>query len=74
MNCSPLSGDGFNDDVISIAPVRSMCGSNNAGLATLRSSTLASATTAAHGLGHMFGLKHDDSSFHRHAMHRWLLS
>ena len=67
---APCSGDGFNDDVLGIAPVGSMCRSSNAGLATLRSSTLASATTAAHELGHMFGLNHDGGSFHRHPMHR----
>ena len=55
----PFSGNGFNDDILAISPVLSMRDSTNAGLITLSGSTLASATTTAHELGHMFGLNHD---------------
>ena len=70
----PFSGNGFANSVLSIAPVRAMCGSTNAGLSTLRTNPLASATTAAHALGHMFGLDHDGGLFQRLTMHRCLLA
>ena len=68
--CHGFSGKGFDNNVLGIAPVGAMCSSINAGLTTLRTNPLASATTAAHELGHMFGLDHDGGLLHRLTMHR----
>lgn len=57
-----FSGKGFANNVLGIAPVGAMCRSTNAGLSSLRSNPLATATTAAHELGHMFGLDHDQDT------------